>query len=301
MLIFPSRHFGFRENIVYVKPTAPRSIGGVLDDAIQLYRSAFASSWAIALLGQVVLSVPAFIIGARLKAVAVPGNPMAMLAVYKSPAVWIPYLIAGIFLIGINNALLLRADAIAAGKAGTAGQSAAAGFRLLPRTLLLFFAIMIAFAVCGLIVGVLSFIVSGLPVVRAICLLALALAAVYAGWRIFLANTALVVNDAAVFKSLEISWTLIKDHWWRSATVYTVAIIIAMVFYFVIAFLSGIVIALLHGSEPMTTVISQVIGVAGGTILMAFIPAVVLAIFYDLRLRKDGADLASRVNALAQK
>jgi hypothetical protein len=287
---------------VYAKPTAPRSIGGVLDDAIQLYRSAFATSWAMALVGQVMLAIPAFIMGTRIKAVAaVPGNPLAMLAVYKSPAVWIPYLIAGILLIGINNALLLRADAVATGNARTPGQSVAAGFRLLPRTLLLFLAILVACVIVGVLVGVVSVVVGSLPIVKGVFFLALALGALYVGWRIFLANAALVIEDAAVFKALNISWTLIKDHWWRTATVYTVAVIMAMVFYFVIAFLSGLVVGLMHGSEPMTTVISQLIGIVGGTILMAFIPAVVLVIFYDLKLRRDGADLASRVNALAQK
>jgi hypothetical protein len=34
-------------------------------------------------------------------------------------------------------------------------------------------------------------------------------------------------------------------------------------------------------------------------LLMSLLPAVQLAIFYDLKLRKEGADLSSRVNALA--
>ena len=33
---------------MYVKPTTPRSIGGILDDAIKLYRDAFAKSWPLA-------------------------------------------------------------------------------------------------------------------------------------------------------------------------------------------------------------------------------------------------------------
>jgi hypothetical protein len=41
------------------------------------------------------------------------------------------------------------------------------------------------------------------------------------------------------------------------------------------------------------------ISVAGGTVLMTFFPAVLVAMYYDLKLRREGADLASRVNALA--
>jgi hypothetical protein len=287
---------------VYVKPTTPRSIGGILDDAIQLYRSAFAASWPLALFGQVMLAVPVFII--RAKTIATPvvvGNPLAALEVYKSPLVWVPYLIATILLLGVNNALISRADAIATVKAQTLGESLAVGFRLLPRTLLLGLAIVVAALIVGILAGIVGAFLGALLVAKVILISVLVVAAIYALWKIFLSNIAIVVEDAAVFKSLEISWTLIKDHWWRSATVYTVAIIMAMVFYVVLAFASGLVIGLMHGSPTMTVVLSELITLVGGTVLMAFLPAVMLTLYYDLKLRKDGADLASRVTALAQK
>ena len=287
---------------MYVKPTTPRSIGGVLDDAIKLYRSAFAVSWPLALFGQVMLAVPAFII--RAKTVATPvvaGNPFAALAIYKSPLVWVPYLIALFLLVGVNNALISRADGVATVKTQTLGESLAVGFRLLPRTVLLFLAISAGGIILGLLVGIAGAALGAVPVAKAILFAALAAAAIYVLWKIFLSNIAIVVEDAAVFKSLETSWTLIKGHWWRSATVYTVAVIIALVFYFVLAFASGLVIGLLHGSPATTIVFSELITIVGGTVLMAFLPAVMLTLYYDLKLRKDGADLANRVNALAQK
>src|ERR1700687_642509 len=115
MLIFlpPIRHrlppinIRLREASGYVKPTTPRSIGGILDDAIKLYRDAFTKSWPLALIGQVLLAVPMLIIRTRVPAVpAVAGNPFSALAIYKSPGVWLPYLIALIMLVGINNALV---------------------------------------------------------------------------------------------------------------------------------------------------------------------------------------------------
>jgi hypothetical protein len=165
----------------------------------------------------------------------------------------------------------------------------------------LFLAITAAGLIVGILAGILGGILGALPAAKVILLSVLAVAAIYVLWRIFLSNIAIVVEDAAVFKSLEISWTLIKDHWWRTATVYTVAIIMAMVFYVVLAFASGLVIGLMHGSPTMTVVLSELITLVGGTVLMAFLPAVMLTLYYDLKLRKDGADLASRVNALAQK
>jgi hypothetical protein len=285
---------------VYVRPTAPRSIGGILDDAIKLYRDAFAKSWPLALLGQMLLAVPVLIVRSKVGAVpAVAGNPLSALAVYASPGVWLTYLVAVILLVGINNALVRRADGVGAAREEPPGQSLAAGFRLLPRTILLFFAIFAAMVITGIIVGLLAAALDSVPVAKGILLAAVIAAGIYAWGRIFLANIALVVDDAAVLKSLEISWTLIKNHWWRSATVYTVAVIIAMVFYFVIAFLSGLIIGVLHGSGLMIMLLSELISVAGGTVLMTFFPAVLVAMYYDLKLRREGADLAGRVNALA--
>jgi hypothetical protein len=285
---------------VYSKPTAPRSIGGVLDDSIKLYGSAFSTSWPLALVGQLILAVPVFII--RMQIVASPaiaGNPFAAFAVYKSPVVWLPYLVAVFLLVGINNALISRADQVATGGTDTVGASLAVGFRLWPRTMLLFFTVSGALIVGGILVGVVAAFVGSLPIVRAIFFTAVVVAAIYAWGRVFLCNIPLVVEDAAVFKSIETSWTLIRNHWWRTATVYTIAIIIAVVFYVVVAFMSGLVAGLMHGSGTVTTALTELISVAGGTVLAAFVPAVMLAIYYDLKLRRGGADLASRVNALA--
>ncbi len=128
---------------------------------------------------------------------------------------------------------------------------------------------------------------------------ALAVAAIYVWGRAFLANVALVVEDALVFRSLGISWRLIKGHWWRTATVYSVALIIVMVFYVVIIMADGIVGVALRGSVAAATALSQLVSILGGTFLMSFLPAVLLSMYYDLKLRKEGSDLADRVNALA--
>jgi antibiotic biosynthesis monooxygenase (ABM) superfamily enzyme len=128
---------------------------------------------------------------------------------------------------------------------------------------------------------------------------ALAVASIYVWGRAFLANVALVVEDAAVFRSLGISWSLIKGHWWRTATVYSVALLIVMVFYVVIIMADGIVGVALRGSLAAATILSQLVFILGGSFLMSFVPAVLLSTYYDLKLRKEGSDLADRVNALA--
>ena len=298
---------------MYVKPTAPRSIGGILDDAVRLYRDSFAKAWPLALCAQLVLAVPLLIIRTQFAAVAgatanpmanpmaAAANPAAVLAVFKSPSIWLSYLAVVLVTIGFYNALLVLIDGLATAKMESFGRSLTAGFRLLPRTLLLFLA-MFAVAVIGTaIVGILVGILGTLHVSIIVGVLVAASAALflYAWGRAFLANIALVVEDAGAFSSLGMSWALIKNHWWRTATVYSIAIVIAAVFYVVISILSGVAIAVLHSSIDTAMIVSQLVSIIGGTVLMSFVPAVLLVTYYDLQLRKGGADLASRVNALA--
>jgi len=284
---------------VYVKPTAPRSIGGVLDDAIRLYRVSFAKTWPLALCGRLILAAPLLILQFQF-AGARTGDTQAMLGMVKSPSTWLPYLVATIVTIGFYNALLVQIDGFAAPRTETFGRSLGLGFRLLPRTLVLFIVMVAAATLAGVCVGVAFGMLNAIlsTAVRILLVTAVLLLGIYAWGRAFLANVALVVEDAGVFKSLGMSWTLIGDHWWRTATVYTIAIIIILVFNVVIAIADGLVGTLLHNYFAVAAVIGQLVAVVGGAVVMPFVPAVLLVMYYDLKLRKEGTDLAGRVNAL---
>ena len=229
-------------------------------------------------------------------------NPAAMLAIFKSPSVWLSYIVVIIVSLGMYNALLLQTNAVATAKPETVGRSLAGGFRLLPRSILLFLTVACIAIVAGIVAGLVGTFLGAMHVsaiLVGVLIFALLVFGIYAWGRAFLANLALVVEDAGVFRSLGISWYLIKDNWWRTATVYTVAIIIAAVFYFVVAYADGLIAALLPGSLETASILSQAVSAAGGTLLTPFFPAVLLALYYDLKLRKEGIDLATRVNALA--
>jgi len=148
----------------------------------------------------------------------------------------------------------------------------------------------------GVAFGLLNTVAS--VVVRILLVTVVVLLGIYAWGRAFLANVALVVEDTGVFKSLGMSWTLIGDHWWRTTTVYTIAIIIILAFNVVIAIVDGLAATLLHNYFAVAAVIGQLVAVLGGAVVMPFVPAVLLVMYYDLKLRKEGTDLAGRVNAL---
>jgi hypothetical protein len=288
---------------VYAKPTGPRSIGGILDDGIKLYRDAFANSWPLALCAQLLLAIPAVIVQYEFHGVLVSGgNPQAVFSVFRSPVVWLPYLGGVIVFFGFYNALIVQLDGIATTKVVSRGRSLAVGFRLLPRTILLFVVMFFALMAAGVLVGVLAGILGGLHllIIEGVLVVTFAVIIIYIWGRAFLANIALIIEDAKVFKSLGISWVLIKNHWWRTATVYTIALILAMTFYVIVALVNGALAgATVRSPFGIGSVISHLVSIVGGAVLMSFIPAVLLATYHDLKLRKEGADLAGRVNALA--
>jgi hypothetical protein len=297
---------------VYVKPTAPRSIGGIVDDGIKLYGSAFAKSWPLSLLAQVLLAVPALILRYQMSGMQIsvtnPQATQAMLAIFKSPSVWLSYIVMVIVFVGSYNALLVLLDGVAETKAESFGRSLAAGFRLMPRTILLFIVLGLAAAVVTLVVGIVGGILTAVlsrvlgSVISPIVIVLFGGFVIYVWGRLFLSNIVLVVEDAGVFKSLGTSWALIKNHWWRAATIYTMALILVIVFYFLIGFATAALVGVtMQGAFGMRAIIAQLVSMAGGTVLMSLVPAVLLTMYHDLKLRKEGTDLAGRVDALAAR
>src|SRR5580692_9369414 len=81
-----------QEESMYVQPSAPRSIGGVLDDAFRLYTASLPKIWPLAVAAAVVLVIPNIFLGlATLKSAAL--GPQAALGMMKSPGLWLTYLL----------------------------------------------------------------------------------------------------------------------------------------------------------------------------------------------------------------
>jgi hypothetical protein len=274
----------------------PRSIGGVLDDGFRLWLAAFSKAWPIAIIGQLLLAVPLVIYRVQF-GVPLGVQQPAVAMMMGSIGLSLAYLVVSIASIGFHNAVIAQTDATAKGAGETIGQSLSIGFRLLGRAFLMGFLIGLAVA---LPVGVLFAILIGAPMIWRVTVGGVAfLVLCYAIGKIILGAVILIVEDKGAPESLRRSWTLTSGHWWRVATILTVLVIVVVALFLFVGIIAGIVTATTGSSGGLSGIMIQMISVLGNTLVSPLYSAVLVAIYYDLRLRKEGADLAGRVDALA--
>jgi hypothetical protein len=147
---------------------------------------------------------------------------------------------------------------------------------------------------------VLFFILAGAPtMVRLIVGAAAFLVFCYTVGKIILGALILIVEDKGALESLGRSWTMTTGYWWRVATILTVLVIVIVVLFLIIGIIAGVVAASMGSTGGTSGLLIQVISLLGNALISPLYAAVLLTIYYDLKLRKEGADLAGRVNALA--
>ncbi|MEO7209195.1 MAG: hypothetical protein ABI356_06430 [Steroidobacteraceae bacterium] len=290
-------------------PTEPRSIGGVLDDGLRLWLGSIAKTWPLALLAQLMVAIPLLILGYKFQGAVptVPGMPtrpmsaasaQAMLNLFKSPATWLTYLGILVFFSLVYTAVVLRIAAVASGAVSSLGGALSSALRLLPRLLAQFLLFMVAALVVGVALALLSAAGSlALGLVSIILFFVL----IFVLGRVFFASIVLMLDDAGPAESIAISWRLTRGYWWRCAGILLVLFIIGSVFSLVVGFISAVLGGAMGAASFLAIGVSQLISLVVNSVLGSLYPAVLVAILYDLKLRTQGGDLLSRVDALARQ
>jgi hypothetical protein len=307
---------------VYTRPNAPRSIGGVLDDGLKLWRESLSKTWPLALLAQLLFAIPLVMLRMQLKDLPIvpssnaftaanAANTQLFLALIRSPTLVLAYVATVLLAVVCYTAIVIRIEGVSTNNAPPLQASLAAGFRLLPRVLLQILVFILSWIVIGVALAIVAAIVGGglsvagglggakSPVLPFITVTIMFLFVFFLLGRLFLSYFALVVDDAGAVASIRLSWTLTRGGWWRCSAILVVLVIIGFVFALVIAFANGLIAASLGPTSLGATVLAQLVGVVANAFLGSLYPAVLIAIFHDLKLRKQGADLVGRVNALA--
>jgi hypothetical protein len=306
---------------MYQKPSVPRSIGGVLDDTLQLYKASFSKCLTPALLIGVAVTLLALYQVSRIPVTASGAtNIQAILArgMANTPASFLFWMIGILIDLVFYGTMIYIIAAVSRGQAPSFGVSFAAALRRLPAnivaTVLLFVITVIGFVVAfvpfifvvasrgtgGSIQDVLTRIAPAIPV-SLVLLIPLA----YVLSRMSLFMVPLVAESMGPFGSIGSSWHLVGGNWWRTSTVVFVMAVIVYVLTAVVVAIAGaiaaVVVGVPTGAGQVLGAVALVGAVVGGLVRVVSAPlmsAMLVSIYQDLLLRKGGGDLEARLGAL---
>lgn len=264
-----------------IQPDQPQSIGGVLDVSFRLYKEAIGSVWPLSLL-MVLASTPQTIyMITRGDAGISTTDPLAALAMFQTPGYWLATLLGLVLTLWVVAALYAREHAIGVG--GELSNGAALQLGLGSVISLVVMTILFALAVG---IGMLLLVVPGM-----ILLVSL-----------ILATNLVVIEGKGPVAALSGSHHLVWGNWWRTTTILTVGFIVVIIIYFALGMLIGIVLPLtgIGSNDPIMfgLVTAFLVGAVINLLVTPYYVALLIAVYWDLKLRKEGGDLAARVGAL---
>ena len=260
---------------MYSLPTAPQPIGGVLADAMRLYRASFSRCWILALVGALLDAIAGGYQTRSLSQLTAlsPGDllsqPLEELSatltnridlVLHSRSLWFSSLAMLLVWLLICTALIQRQHAVAIAREEGIGAAVALSLRRMPSALT-------------------ASIVSALLIVAG--LLLLVVPGLWLGGMLQLWLVPLCIEDLGPLKALGRSWQLVQRQWWHASTIVGVAVSIVAIVSMVADALPG---AFLSALISLFT--------------MPLLTAVMLSAYYDLRLRREGTLSAERPRPL---
>jgi len=291
-------------NVLY-PPPRPQSVGEILDSAFRIFGATLLKCLPYSFLGVIVSHLTTMYDVAS-------GHPIVPTTLRAQathdPLWWILFVVAVFGTATLTNAVLLRQYALATGHPVATGTELSTGARRVPGILLIAILMMLAIVatlIPLLLVASLMTVGSstpGLPliwVIVGLCLLAL-VSASWAVVRWICAGTAYLLTDRGPVASMRHSWQLTAGNFWRLSVIYAVGIALIIVLY-VLSGVIGAVVALLlaHGDVAVVTATGAVVVTLLGAVVTPFYSALVLAVFGDVSVRREGADLAQRLSAPA--
>jgi hypothetical protein len=258
---------------MYRKPNAPLSVGGVIQEAIRLYRESFRRCLPIAVLGAAISAAfDLLILGYARHAGMTLSGPEQILEVYEQPPIMALSLLYGVLSLAVLGALLVM-------------QNAVANRDTLLRAVQ---AINIGFARLGRCV--IAFVVSTVLIVLG-CFLVLP--GLYLSGALALWPVALYVENAHGLQSLDVSRKLIYGYWWHASSVLGVALLGALAFSMVAGFIAAVIGTVL-GTDAAGLGLGELISAVAVVFMLPMVPVSLIALYNDLQQRRSGVDAERR-------
>ena len=266
---------------MYVQPTTPQSIGGVLDSGFKLFKASFKNVFALAFVGAVISSVPNIYMTRSLEATMPDATPVpeAIQQLFGAEFFGLMVLMM-IVTIVVFAAILARMGAVATGTECSVGDALGRALRRAP-----------ALFVAGILYSLLVGIGMVLLVIPGIILAVSLYGTMYL----------VVIDRLGPVAAIKQSHKLVWGDWWRTATILTVALIIGMAVFVLVGIVAGIVVVGADAASPIPVTplwYDLMLGPAVTAVITPLLYAMPLVMLQDLKLRREGDDLVDRMESL---
>lgn len=282
-------------------PSRPQTVGEILDTAFRIFRATLLKCLPYATLALLAGQLP------NIYNLMKGGSLRERLASHD-PVWWLLEIVGYVVALTLSSAIVRRQCAISSGQPLSGGGELSAALRLVPGFIAVSILLTLAILAClipALLLFTLPLVAASLGEYYAMALggvaaVILLIPASYVGIRLSCAVTIYLLTDRGVSSSLGHSWQLTGGNVWRLSLIYSVAIVLLVVFYVLAGVIAAVVAApFALGDVAMLTAITAAIVVILGSIGTPFYMALSLAVFGDLSVRKEGGDLATRISSAA--
>jgi hypothetical protein len=269
-------------------PPRPLSVGETIDLAFRIFRATLVTCLLFAGLAVIASELPNIYNLAS-------GHPVRNLLEQHDPVFWLLDVVGTLLTVILWSAVLLRQYALVNGRGADAGSELTTGLRRLPALILL--GILVALATAVWFIPVAALMRAG-PAIVLVAVLVLSLPATYVAIMSSCAWLVLLVTGKGAVASLVHSWRLVTGSFWRLAAIYTVGLVLLFVLYALAGVLAvAVAVPLAHGDLAVATAVTTVMVVILSSLGTPFYTALALAVYGDLSVRREGADLAQRIAA----
>ena len=266
---------------MYVQPTTPQSIGGVLDNGFKLFKASFKDVFALAFVGALISGVSNVYMTRSIEATMPDPTPVpeAIQQIFGAEFFGVMALIMIVTII-VFAAILARMGAVATGTQCSMAESLGLALRRFP-------ALVVASILYSLLVG--------------IGMILLVIPGIILAVSLYGTMYLVVIDKLGPIAAIKQSHKLVWGDWWRTATILTVALIIGMAVFVLVGVVAGLVVVSADAASPipMTPLwYDLLLGPAVTAVVTPLLYAMPLVMLQDLKLRREGDDLVERMESL---
>lgn len=258
---------------MYERPTEPQSIGGVLDSGFELFRASFSQVVGLAMLAGFIGQLPSVLATLMIGGESAQDSLLSVMLI----SMLIVMLISMVF----YTAIISRMHGTYVSREVSLGDALSMGFSC-----------MLPLFGCVLLYGLAIVVGSMLLLIPGIIL----------SLSLMFGPYILIIERGGVLDSLKRSHNLVWGYWWRTSAIILIAGFIMMVAYVLVGMVAALAVVADTDSvlSPGYTLAQAVVTALLSGLISPLFYAMTLAAYYDLRLRRQGEDLAERIDAAPQ-